>query len=54
MEHAGEGGVQLSVGAEMEAMVTKQQLQVTNFSAIPGRSQAGNLAITNTPSSTFS
>ena len=38
-EHAGEGGVQLSVSE------AKQQPQVTNYAAGLGRSQAGNAAI---------
>ena len=47
MEHVGESGVQLWVGVEMEAYVSKQQLQVTNLSASLGKSQAGNLVTTN-------
>ena len=39
-EHAGESGVQLSVGAKMEAYGGQgKQLQATNYTASLGRSQ---------------
>ena len=47
MEHAGESGVQLSVGAEWKLMVIKQQLQVTYFAASRERVYAGNRIIAN-------
>ena len=47
MEYAGERGVQLPVGIEMELMVIKQQQQVTNFTASLGRNLVGNHAIAN-------
>ena len=48
-EHAGERGMQLCVDAEMEAygdQVAATYVQVTNFAANPGWSQAGNIVIT--------
>ena len=46
MEHAGKSGVLLSVGAEMEDY-GDQAAAASKHAACLGRSQAGNLVITN-------
>ena len=46
-EHAGESVVQLSADTEMEACGDQAAATSNNFSTSLGRSQAGNLAITN-------
>ena len=42
MEHAGESGVQPSVGAEMEPYGDQVAVTVNNFAPSLGRSQAGS------------
>ena len=48
MEHAGESGVQLSVGAEMEAYGNQVAAASKPFCCKSKRDQAGDHAITNT------